>query len=57
MPELPEVETVLQGLKANIADKTKVEKIIIRFPKLRWDIPEQDLNNNIIDQKIINILF
>ena len=55
MPELPEVETVLQGLKANIADKTKVEKIIIRFPKLRWDIPGQDLNNNIIDQKILNI--
>ena len=55
MPELPEVETVLRGLKANIKNQTKVEKIIIRFPKLRWDIPEKELNNNIVNQEILDI--
>ena len=55
MPELPEVETVLQGLKSNISDKTKPRELIIRFPKLRWDIPKKDLDNNIINQEILDI--
>src|SRR3990167_3203250 len=52
MPELPEVETVLQGLIPHIQDAT-IERAIIRTPQLRWPIPE--LNNFIRQQKIIQI--
>ena len=38
MPELPEVETVLRGIRPILIKKT-VEKIIVRQPKLRWPIP------------------
>jgi len=55
MPELPEVETVLNGLKNNISNNSKVKEIIIRFPKLRWDIPEKELQRNIINQEILDI--
>jgi len=55
MPELPEVETVLNGLKKSIFNNTKVKEIIIRFPKLRWDIPKKELEKNIINQEILDI--
>lgn len=37
MPELPEVETTLQGLKPHILNK-KICKVIVRQPKLRWPV-------------------
>lgn len=39
MPELPEVETTLRGLKRHIINQ-KIQSVIVRFPKLRWPIPE-----------------
>ncbi len=38
MPELPEVETTLRGLKRYLAGKT-VQAVDIRCPQLRWPIP------------------
>ncbi len=38
MPELPEVETTLRGLKSHLEEKT-VQDVIIRCNKLRWQIP------------------
>ncbi len=38
MPELPEVETVLQGLKPHLEGKT-IQKVVVRQEKLRWPIP------------------
>lgn len=40
MPELPEVETALRGIKPYIVGE-KVKDVILRFPRLRWPIPEQ----------------
>lgn len=39
MPELPEVETTLRGIAPHIEGKT-VEQVIIRQPKLRWQVTE-----------------
>lgn len=39
MPELPEVETTRKGIKPYV-DKQVVEKIIIRQPRLRWEVPD-----------------
>lgn len=50
MPELPEVETTLQGIKPHI-DQQEIKKVIIRQPKLRWPIPRQ--LNTLISGKII----
>jgi formamidopyrimidine-DNA glycosylase len=38
MPELPEVETTLRGIKPHIFGK-KINKIIIRHHGLRWPVP------------------
>lgn len=38
MPELPEVETTLRGIRPYI-EKQVVSQVIIRHPKLRWPIP------------------
>lgn len=40
MPELPEVETTLRGIKPHI-EKQSVKEIIIRHPKLRWPMPKE----------------
>lgn len=39
MPELPEVETTLRGLKPHIIGQ-KIDEVIVRHPKLRWPIPD-----------------
>ncbi len=52
MPELPEVETVKNGLKQLIG--TTIDNIIIRFPRLRYPLDQQLLSKS-IDQKIISI--
>lgn len=38
MPELPEVETTLRGIRPHIENQV-VSRVIIRQPKLRWPIP------------------
>lgn len=40
MPELPEVETTLSGIKPHILNKT-ISKCIVRNRQLRWPIPEE----------------
>jgi formamidopyrimidine-DNA glycosylase len=53
MPELPEVETILQGLIPHIVGLT-IQQVIIRQPQLRWPVP-LDLNENLKQQKIIHL--
>jgi formamidopyrimidine-DNA glycosylase len=50
MPELPEVETVLQGLKP-ILEGAVIDKVIVRQGQLRWPVPIL----NIGQQKIGNL--
>lgn len=38
MPELPEVETTRAGVAPHVVDK-RIERVIVRQPKLRWPIP------------------
>ncbi len=40
MPELPEVEVVRQGLAPFVINQT-ITQVIVRYPLLRWPIPEQ----------------
>jgi len=40
MPELPEVETTRKGILPYI-DQQIVSKVIVRQPKLRWQVPEE----------------
>lgn len=53
MPELPEVETTLRGIKPHIVKKI-VTKIIIRRPNLRWPIPAE-LPQLLENQQLLNI--
>lgn len=51
MPELPEVETTLQGIAPAITGE-KIKSVIVRERRLRWTIPasfEQTLSGNTID--------
>ncbi|MDF1646194.1 MAG: bifunctional DNA-formamidopyrimidine glycosylase/DNA-(apurinic or apyrimidinic site) lyase [Legionellaceae bacterium] len=50
MPELPEVETVLQGVKPHIESQI-IQDVVIRQDKLRWPIPPY-FRNQLIQQKI-----
>lgn len=43
MPELPEVETTLRGIKPHVLHKT-VQKVVLRHHRLRWDIPQELLD-------------
>ncbi|MEL7373085.1 MAG: DNA-formamidopyrimidine glycosylase family protein, partial [Pseudomonadota bacterium] len=38
MPELPEVETTRRGVSPHIVGH-KVERLIVREPRLRWPVP------------------
>jgi formamidopyrimidine-DNA glycosylase len=53
MPELPEVETVLQGIKP-LVEHQVIRGIVIRQPKLRWDVPK-GLQRKLLNQKIIKL--
>lgn len=50
MPELPEVETVLTGLKPQL-EGLKINSVMIRQKKLRWPIPE-DLEQKLLNQEV-----
>lgn len=43
MPELPEVETTLRGIKPHVL-KQKITKITLRHHRLRWPIPVEALH-------------
>ena len=50
MPELPEVETVIHGLRAKTLHK-KIEKVTLFRKNLRFDFPEkfaENLQNSVI---------
>lgn len=52
MPELPEVETTLQGISAHILN-SPITKVTIRNPNLRWPVPK-DLAACVMHDKIIS---
>ena len=53
MPELPEVETVVQGLRPHMVGAT-IDKVITHRPNLRYDFPK-NLNEITTNAKIIDI--
>ena len=53
MPELPEVETTVNGISPAMLGQ-KIKQVIIRQPKLRWDIPKQ-LTRSVQNQVIQSI--
>lgn len=53
MPELPEVETTLRGIKPHI-EHQKIEQIVVRHHSLRWPIP-QNIEKILKNQSIKNI--
>jgi len=42
MPELPEVEVSRMGVSQHLKNK-RITDVVVRTPKLRWDIPTQEL--------------
>lgn len=53
MPELPEVEVSKLGVSLHLSDQI-ITDIIVRTPKLRWDIPTAQIKS-LIGQRIIAI--
>jgi len=53
MPELPEVEVSKLGVSQHLNQKI-ISDIIVRTPKLRWDIPTEQLKS-LIGQRIIAV--
>lgn len=43
MPELPEVETTLRGIKPYLLNNT-IQDIVVRNPSLRWPVPVEQLS-------------
>ena len=54
MPELPEVETTRRGIEPHIKG-LRIQRLVIRQPKLRWPIPEQ-LASFIEGQVILQVM-
>ncbi len=50
MPELPEVETTLQGIKG-VLDGQRIQSLIVRDSRLRWPVPV-DLATQVRGQRI-----
>ena len=53
MPELPEVETIVNGLKPFIVDQT-IKNCKIRVEKLRWKLDKR-LGKKIINSKVLGV--
>ena len=53
MPELPEVQSTLNGL-LDFVPKNKINKILIHFPTLRYPIPK-NIVSDWINKYILNI--
>lgn len=54
MPELPEVETIRSGIMPYVMDQS-IDSVIIRQPKLRWDIPSH-LAKKMVGYKVTSLL-
>ena len=54
MPELPEVETICRALKKTLPGR-KIERILVRDPRLRWPVDETRLRQLVLGQKVVNI--
>ena len=54
MPELPEVETVVNAIKKSLKSMT-INRFIIMNNKLRWKI-DSDISNSVKDQEI-NLIY
>lgn len=55
MPELPEVETTRRGI-APCVEGRKVAGLVVRQPKLRWEIPVRAMQKAFIGQRIDAVL-
>ena len=53
MPELPEVETVVRGLRPLLVGK-RIERLVVRQQKLRWPLPE-DLGQRLTGAEVAAI--
>ncbi len=53
MPELPEVETTLRGIKPHI-DKQTIKQAIVRNKNLRWPVP-RGLSAKLSNQKVTRV--
>jgi len=53
MPELPEVETTLQGISAHVLNSS-ISHVNIRNPQLRWPVPT-DLATQLVDSQFTQI--
>lgn len=53
MPELPEVQTVLNGITPHVLHQ-KIKRIDLHFPKLRWPIP-QEITTILKNEKILEL--
>ena len=53
MPELPEVETVVQGLLPAISGRL-IENVIINRPNLRWPFP-LDMKERLEGNVVLNV--
>lgn len=53
MPELPEVETTLRGIRPHLL-KQKVQKAVVRQSSLRWPIP-QDLPDLLLKARVAEV--
>lgn len=53
MPELPEVETIVQGLKPLVTGR-KILEVTIKQPQLRWRL-DSDLAEKLETKKILNL--
>lgn len=53
MPELPEVETTLRGIKPPIINQA-ISDVIIRHSRLRWPIPTH-LKEKLMNQVVLNV--
>lgn len=53
MPELPEVETTLQGVSAHVLN-SPITQINVRNPRLRWPVPD-DLSAQLKQQTITEV--
>ncbi|MEG3639507.1 bifunctional DNA-formamidopyrimidine glycosylase/DNA-(apurinic or apyrimidinic site) lyase [Magnetococcus sp. PR-3] len=54
MPELPEVETTRCGIEPAVKGK-KIVDMVVRQPKLRWPIPVDELEQQLVGRQILTI--
>lgn len=54
MPELPEVETTLRGIKPHILNR-QITSISVRNPSLRWPVPVNSLKDNLVSNSFLSI--